>query len=188
MTLKRTRTAGAPRLWVPRPFRILALDPGGTTGWAYCKYDGNPELDFEYTSGHLGPNEHHSDLFEFVTGLARLNSPNDAELQLVCESFEFRQHINHGGAKTKVELISKEYIGITTLIAEQLKLTLKFQTASAAKTLIPDKGPQANEKLKLVGVYKPVTSWVHAMDAMRHLLRYQVAEMNIRKPITDKWL
>jgi hypothetical protein len=172
----------------------MALDPGGTTGWASCELDSKsyegkitPDLsDFKFNSGHLGPDEHHEDLWRWL--VLSNHEYDDVSLELVCESFEFRQHINHGGAKTKVELISKEYIGVIKLFAASRDLKLKFQTASAGKTMFPDKGPQANVKLKQVGVYKPVSTWVHAMDAMRHLLRFMVAEKHIREPLTDKWL
>jgi hypothetical protein len=197
MTLSRKKGAIVPQMWNGRPFRILALDPGGTTGWAYCDFN-YPILDyktlsislddFKFTSGHIGPGDHHSELFDFITGLYRRNGPEIPDLELVCESFEFRQHINKDEAKTKVELMSKEYIGIVKLIAEQCEIPLAFQTASAAKHLVPDKGPQANVKLKQLGVYQPVTHWVHAMDAMRHLLFYMVRDKRIREPITDRWL
>jgi hypothetical protein len=174
-------------MWVPRPFRLLALDPGGTTGWASCEFHGldvtTPKLeDFHFNCGQLGPEEHHKELFTFLTD--RVTSHD----QLICESFEFRQHINASGAKTKVELISKEYIGVVKLFSELIDCPVYFQTASAGKNFIPDKGPQANVKIKQLDLYKPISTHVHAMDAMRHLLRHMVVTMRIREPITDKWL
>lgn len=185
------------KTWDGKPFRILACDPGGTTGWAYCEF--NPphnrleELeDFRFDCGHFGPGEHHKSLWDFLTTTNFGTFPRQEEsivpLELVCESFEFRQHINPGQAKTKVELISKEYIGIVNLFCQVHNLTPHFQTASSAKSLVPDKGPQANVKLKQLEWYKPVTHWVHAMDAARHLIRYLVINKKIRSPITDKWL
>lgn len=196
MTLSRKRGAVIPQMWDGSPFRILALDPGGTTGWAYCEFlahlDDNYVLElqhFKFESGHLGPGDHHLTLWSLLLD-AYGNIPN-AKLPLievVCESFQFRQHINKDQAKTKVELMSVEYIGIVKLFAQVHNITPTWQTASAAKTLIPDKGPQSNVKLRQLGVYKPVTHWVHAMDAMRHLLRYMVAVKKVRSPITDAWL
>lgn len=188
MTLKRTRVAGAPKLWVPRPFRLLALDPGGTTGWASCNYNPHPydeELslsDFQFDCGQIGPEEHHYELYNFLIRKCGVDA------HLICESFEFRQHLNPDKAKMKVELISKEYIGLAKLFAASLNVQIHFQTASAAKQFIPDKGPQANVKIKQLDLYKPITTHVHAMDAMRHLLRHMVITMRIREPITDKWL
>lgn len=193
MTLKRTRVAGAPKLWEPRPFRIMALDPGGTTGWASCTYPNHPNdlslpnsplllSDFRFECGQIGPEEHHKNLWDFLT----INV--DSRSILVCESFEFRQHLNPDKAKMKVELISKEYIGLAKLFCELIDVPIYFQTASTAKNFIPDKGPQSNVKLKQLGVYKPITTHVHAMDAMRHLLYYMVFKMRIREPITNTWL
>jgi hypothetical protein len=197
MALSRKNGSAAPRLWNGRPFRILSLDPGKTSGWAYCEYrdSGLPpqgiELDeFHFECGHLGPEDHHLTLWNVL--LNRYGPVFEERppplLEVVCESFEFRQHINRDHSKTKVELISKEYIGIVNLFCQVHNLTPHFQTASAAKSLVPDKGPMANVKLKQLGVYQPVTHWVHAMDAMRHLLRYMVVDKRIREPITDKWL
>jgi hypothetical protein len=187
MALKRTKMAGAPRLWVPRPFHILALDPGGTTGWATATYNGNDELHFVWDSGHL-TDDHFQELLELLYYHLTQANKEEVGLELVCESFQFRQHINSDKAKTKVELFSCEYIGVVKLFEQMNDVPVYFQTASAAKTLCPDKGPQSNVKLKQVGVYKPVTDWVHAMDAMRHLLRYMVTDKRIRNPITNKWL
>jgi hypothetical protein len=192
MPLSRKKGAGSPKLWIPRPFRILALDPGVTTGWAYCEYDpnltNNPTLgDFHFESGHIGPGNHHLELWNHLVKIIQLD-PNLPVLEIVCESFEFRQHINRDQAKTKVELMSKEYIGVVNLFCQIHGLTPHFQTASAAKTLIPDKGPQSNIKLVQLGLYRHVTHWPHAMDAMRHLLRYMVVDMRIREPITNHWL
>lgn len=187
MVLRRSRGAGAPKLWEPRPFRVLALDPGGTTGWALATYDGNPELDFKFVSGHL-TGDHYEELFDFLHAQWLKAKNDNVPLELVYESFEFRQHMDKDGAKTKVELMSCEYIGVVKLFGQVFDQELHSQTASAAKGLLPDKGPQANVKLKQVGVYMPVTHWVHAMDAMRHLLKYMVVGKVIRSPITDKWV
>lgn len=179
-----TRKPGAAvRKWDGGPFRVLSFDPGMTTGWASATcLQASDEIVFE--SGQLGPHEHHAELWAALGVVYRVY-PN---LEVVCESFEFRQHINQGQAKTKVELISKEYIGVIKLFCAMYDIKLTFYTASAAKQLVPDKGPQANEKLKQLGIYRPVTHWPHAMDGYRHLLRYLVVGKGIREPITDKWL
>lgn len=194
MPLNRKRGVGGPdhRVRETHPFRVLAYDPGGTTGWAYAEWlpqEGEPLTNLEqilFLSGQIGPEEHHELLYEHLNSYAfGIEGPI---LELVCESFEFRQHITRDHAKTKVELISKEYIGIIKLFRQQYDRPVAFQTASAAKSFIPDKGPQSNVKLKQLGVYKPVTNEPHAMDAMRHLLRYMVFDKKIRSPITDAWL
>lgn len=177
-----------PARWDGRPFRILAFDPGGSTGWAYAAAQQlNTMEDITFDCGHLGPEEHHIELWNFLTSQVPLEG-FDAPLEIVCESFEFRQQTDPHKTKSKVELISKEYIGIIKLFAARADLPLTFYTASAAKHLVPDKGPESNVRLKQLGWYRPVTHWVHAMDATRHLLRYMVIDKKIRNPITDKWL
>ena len=167
----------------------MAYDPGGTTGWAYCEYLNHThplnEYKFTYYQGQIGPDEHHDKLYEHLNMWAfGVEGP---PLIVVCESFEFRQHINQAHTKTKVELISKEYIGVIKLFCmlENLNDPV-FQTATTAKTFIPDKGPQAHVKIKQLGLWVP--GKVHAMDATRHLLRYMVVNKRIRSPITDAWL
>lgn len=185
-TLRRREGAGRPRLWKPCPFRLLTYDPGGTTGWSSAiwnperhgnvhpqeSYDPPKLRDIQWDCGQIGPQEHHEELFEHVS----LFNPQ----VIICESFEFRQHINQSHTKTKVELISKEYIGVIKLWSIQNPTLLFFQTASAAKTLVSD------DKIKCLGLWVP--SKPHAMDARRHLLRYMVATMAMRYPITDRWL
>lgn len=189
------RPDGDPRRRTARPFRVLALDPGGTTGWAYAEWlprGGEPltelsQIDFQ--TGQIGPDEHHRVLWDFLYDFYNLQNDfwgDETQLHLVCESFQFRQHINKDQAKAKVELISCEYIGLVKLFAQYNKLELTFHTASAAKTFVPDKGPQANVKLRQLGLYQ--TGQVHANDALRHLLRFLVVGLRIREPITDKWL
>jgi len=189
MPLTRKKGAVIPK-WDDRPFRILALDPGGTTGWAKCEFipTGEPITldDFKFECGHIGPGEHHLDLWESLFNYYQFDT--QSPIEIVCESFEFRQHITQDKEKTKVELMSKEYIGVVKLFGQVHNIVPTFYTASAAKQLVPDKGPQANVKLKQLGWYKPVTHWVHAMDATRHLLRYMVVSKKIRFPITDRWL
>lgn len=166
------------------PFRVMSLDPGGTTGVAQCFFDGGilTSVDqLEFKSYELGPDEHHEDLWH------TLNYWNIT--QLVCESFEFRQHIDKDKAKHKVELISREYIGIAKLFAEINVVPFSMHTASAAKGLIPDKGPQKDVKLKQLG-WNNSSPGNHANDAARHLVYYLVrkAHPSIREVILKVWL
>ena len=143
----------------------MALDPGGTTGWAYF----NPAWSGVECGQILG--QHHMRLYEKLE-----------ELQpqlIVSESFQFRQF--EGFDKSKVVLDSVEYIGIVKLYAQIERVSLVFQTASTAKHFVADL------KLRRMGWYKPTAGMVHARDALRHLLYYLVVVQRIKEPITNKW-
>lgn len=165
------RKSGASvRKWDGRPFRVLAFDPGGTTGWAMATLIHEDAKSFVYHSGQIGPEEHHLRLYNFMT-----NGWSPVPSELVCESFEYRNMSRKG-----LELVSKEYIGIIKFFSEQTATPLTFHTASAAKTFVPD------DKIKALDLWTP--GQPHAMDSMRHLLRYLVIGKGIREPITNKWL
>jgi hypothetical protein len=114
-------------LLLPEPLeskwdRIIALDPGGTTG--VCEWNKGVDLIQAY---QVGPDEHHfwlnGHLDMFVMG-AHLDDPEDWDLKMferlcnrvlvICETFEHRQNLQ----KAKVELVSREYIGIVRLAAQ----------------------------------------------------------------------
>lgn len=134
--------------------RIIALDPGGTTGWAsYTTYD-DPRL-MKFDSGQMGPHDHHEELFEWLQYSAGY------ELEIVCESFEYR-NANRPG----LVLASKEYIGVTKLACRRFSAPYTEQTASKAKGFVKD------AHIKRLGLWSSGDK--HAMDAMRHLIFYIV--------------
>jgi hypothetical protein len=197
MTLKRVNDgAHDPRkARVVRPFRLLAFDPGGTTGWASVDYSdptsqNKPptQLDqLNFDAGQIGPHEHHKELHTFLhTQYIRTIISEKINFYIVYEDFQFRQHASKDKTKTKVELISCEYIGIIKLFVQQFAVPLKVYSASAAKGILPDKGPQANVKLQQLGLYRPGNP--HSNDATRHLLRHLVFGMKIQDPILPHWL
>lgn len=164
------------------PFNIIALDPGGTTGIAMATYNGiwEPTIaNFRIETSELGPHEHHEELDTFITsnwleGRAVYGVPN----YLVCESFEFRQNLD----KRKVELISKEYIGICKLIVAGYNIKYVEQSASMAKGFVTD------EKLDRLGILEiPKYPNRHRNDALRHMIRFMVVGLKIRSPITSLW-
>src|SRR6476661_1046207 len=116
-------------------YRVLAFDPGGTTGWAM--YDGlflpDPDnggkpalVEQKHTVGHLGPHEHHDELYEFLEESAI------HDFAVCWESFEFRQ----GKQRDNIELISREYIGIMKLFVRQRGCKAKSYTAGQSKGFV----------------------------------------------------
>lgn len=156
-------------------YRVLALDPGGTTGWATYTAtvmhdpDGNAEYyKQKYACGQFGPEEHHQQLYEF------LESQRTSLYSVVCESFEFRQ----GRQRNNLNLMSKEYIGTLKTYSQIEQVSVVFQTAAVGKSFVDDK------KLKVMGLWFPRNK--HAMDAMRHLVTYLVQKER-RYDLIEKW-
>lgn len=141
--------------------RIIALDPGGTTGWATLTIDLKKRT-HEFKSGHLGPQKHHNSL------MVLLENQHVRDTYVVSESFEFRQR-----ARDNLVLVSLEYIGVTKLFCETRDVPLFMQTAAMGKGFAKD------VHIKKLGLWTP--GYKHAMDAMRHLLYF--ALNNKRAPV-----
>lgn len=139
--------------------KIVALDPGGTTGLAWINLD--PLLD-DPTVHHeqIGPNEHHVELLNRLQQLR----PDI----MVYERFLYQQ-------RDKVNLISCEYIGVIKLY---WRLTCNSHPKVAHLThpvvLVKQTPAQmdfwTDNKLRAVDLYIP--GQPHAVDATRHLLYY----------------
>lgn len=151
---------------------ILALDPGGTTGWAsYSSQIVHDPIceewlftNEQWTHGELGPGPHHKKLYDL------LSFGDEINFHIVCESFEYR-HNKKDSQRENIVLDSKEYIGVVKHF-EQARLQehgrVVFQTASEGKGFwFPKKDPA---KLKKVGLYTPGS--MHMNDATAHLLHY----------------
>ena len=135
--------------------RIIALDPGGTTGWALADIEEGGHIEFKHDM--LERMNHHKELHDTLESF-------EPDI-IVCESFEYR-NANRPG----LELISVEYIGVMKLFAETSGTPYVMQKAAQGK--IRDK-PTAFVKpdnLKRLSLYHP--NQVHAMDAYGHLLYY----------------
>lgn len=104
---------------------ILALDPGGITGWR--TYSSGL-----FTAGFLGPDPHHKELWGFLDSVS-------ADV-VVCESFQ------HTTGKS-TELISAEYVGIVKAWAGINDRKLVMQTSSEGKGFWND------DKLKRISLY-----------------------------------
>lgn len=130
--------------------KILAIDPGVTIGFAAC-----------------------SEVIEIVTFQIRLESEYDKLSQLITEikpdvvvyeKFDHRQ-------RAKVDYTAVEQIGVIKLHALMQGFKLVPQSASYAKVFFDD------QKLKHLGLYEKGKG--HAMDALRHILRYRLDQGHI---------
>ena len=128
---------------------IVALDPGGTTGWIHWRPDS------ESVGGQLGPVKHHLELYELLE--------NFNPTIIVCERFDYRSK------KIKVVLTAREYIGVAELYQQTYPQTVDLVMQPVMKH------PTAfwnDIKLKQLGLYTPGKP--HRNDATRHLLHYRV--------------
>jgi len=137
--------------------KVIALDPGGTTGWAKGLIrDGKMYV----VSG-----QDEWDHFDIFKELSEVTKPDI----IVCERFDYRK----GGRKQEgVELISREYIGVVRLYALMFPNTPNGPLQLYMQ--MPSEGVggywKEDAQLKKDGVFmigKP-----HANDAMRHLLQW----------------
>jgi len=143
--------------------KIIAVDPGGTTGIA--EYDTVTEdlLQFQ-----IGPDEHHLELYRYLWAA----QPDI----LICERFNYqRRELDKG---VSLVLISREYIGVCKLYIRATAEARENETSwamqqPAAMRLFTDR------QLKRIGVYRP--AMVHANDATRHLFYYMTTKMKDNK-------
>lgn len=158
------------------PFFVCAFDPGGTTGWAIADYSPKqhgPRILF--SCGQIGSHQHHLELYAWIRARCKLTSQR---VHLVCEEFDFRANLQ----KSRVDLISREYIGIIKLCAAEADKIVLFENASTAKRYVPD------WKIKSLGPGAWQPGQPHAMDAMRHLLYYMAIRMNLLSYFAQTWL
>lgn len=136
---------------------LIALDPGGTTGYA-CWNSGFVSY------GHLGPGPHHSKLYSLLSvalSASPFVSTGLAKLVVICEPFE-----NRGNDFAK--LVSGEYIGVVNLFDQEAHHSVYIHWSQSQ-----NKVWASDEKLKALGVFlEPKSQWKHANDAMRHLVHY----------------
>ena len=160
-------------------FRIIGLDPGGTTGWATYTAEKKKMLPYEdatnvvltqylneeWTCGQLATHDHHKILNDFL-GMQQVE-----ETLIVCESFDYRNQ-----SKPGLELISREYIGIVKLFSQERNVPYVLQTASQGKVRDNDKSFVRKENLERLGLWVKggASTWNHAMDAYGHILYYMI--------------
>lgn len=129
--------------------KIIALDPGGTTGWAMLiPTASTPTI----LVGQIGPHEHHKDLWKFLT--------KEEPDVIVNEAFVYQK-------RDRVNLMSREYIGVAKLYHQLTGTPFLQWTASEGKFFWTDK------KLEQLGLLsRPLDKFAHQNDATRHLLYY----------------
>jgi hypothetical protein len=101
--------------------KIMAFDPGRTTGWVYIIWQRETSPSFE--GGTLGPEPHHKALWKLL-------HERQPEL-IVAEHF-----IQTGGY---VVLDSREYEGILILYSQEYNIPIVLQNASEGKSIFTDK-------------------------------------------------
>jgi hypothetical protein len=131
--------------------KILAIDPGGTTGLAWGFLDGQEGLEFTTEQLKLA----HMGLYNYLV---------DGEPDwIVYETFEYRNR-----ARAGLELISAELIGVIKLYLAERDIKVSTQSASEHGAG-GKKGYYTNQKFKAMGIYKAKP---HEMDALRILLTW----------------
>jgi len=141
--------------------RIIAFDPGGTTGIAMVTLMDNVEgcdpFIPQFQVEQLGPQEHHIELENFLEKYAE----GVDRYFIVYESFNYRNTSRAG-----LRLDSVEYIGIIKNWARRRGYPVVAQTPAQAKSFVPD------QVLKDMNLYSK--AFRHANDGMRHLTYFAV--------------
>lgn len=135
--------------------RVIAIDPGGTTGYTLTYQD----------AGHLyiAPCQAELDHLGIYELLSKARPDH-----VICEDFEYRP----GVAKPYIVLVSLEYIGVIKLVCgpghsvRGYKETPLFM--QKAMLAVGDKAFYNNAKLQHMGLYKRGVP--HGLDSMRHFL------------------
>lgn len=129
------------------PTTVLALDPGGHTGWAI------------YDNGHFRSGEFTGPFEEQALKLCDLFYYNNPA-QVVCESYTITQRT----AKLSQQHEAIMLIGMTRWFVNRAHTQLAMQTPATAKSFATD------AKLKVMNWYRSANG--HANDAARHLLTW----------------
>jgi hypothetical protein len=129
--------------------RILALDPGGTTGYAIAEIPLPGLVELAYSQRKMDESE----LWDFLDAV----QPN----HIVCEDFEYRNKPPTGLDLTPIKLI-----GVVNLFATNRNVRPELYMQKAAV----GKGHFTDLRLKTLNVYQKGVP--HGRDAARHLLHW----------------
>jgi hypothetical protein len=140
---------------IPSDFRVLALDPGETTGW--CYFLGASLME----KGEIGP-------CETVEGAALLIEELFDRIKPHCVVGEgYRVYAWKARSHTHSDLFTPRLIGAISLLCAQKQIKRFEQTAHQAKSFVSD------DKLKEWNFYrKGESKQKHARDAVRHAVYY----------------
>jgi hypothetical protein len=143
--------------------RILAIDPGRTTG--FCIYDSSTD--------EFHPWE------EELTHLKLWNVLSTVDFDaIICEKFEFRKD---DATRDKIDYYPAQLEGVVRMYVEENTYyqILWVGSARIGKTAF---WSDDNRRVKQLGLYDPKAS-PHGMDALRHLLYHLTFTMK-----NNKWL
>jgi len=139
--------------------KLLALDPGGTTGWATFElevregiYYWKGALKNHFECGQIGNNSnHHLKLWCFL----HIQKPD----RIICERFDNRDN-------EFAKIMAREYIGVVKLYCAITNCPVELPGSDRKEWT-------TNIKLSLLGILAtPITTWRHANDASRHLVAW----------------
>jgi hypothetical protein len=155
--------------------RIVAIDPGSTTGWASMDAPSlNNANDRRWRQGMMGPEDHHLKLYTMIS----LFEPDI----VICEGFEYRNDSREG-----LVLDSREYIGVAKLWAqertnvhvryvEQQPNVGKIRGAATEQSALVKK-----RNLQKLGLWSlGPKSEHHMVDATGHLLYFMLTDSDER--------
>lgn len=136
---------------------VMAIDPGGVTGWAMIDMHGD-------LTPHCGEESGRYNMARFF----REAVGKGAQLEVVCEDFI----ISERTIRTSPDPNALRLIGWLDLECERLGIPFTLQAPGVAKSFSKD------DMLKRVGWWNPSPGG-HQNDALRHLLRYMVQHHKI---------
>lgn len=132
-------------------FRVLAADPGVTTGVAVVEY---VQESYGYSFWQIDCRNLRA-WDDFLRGI----NPD----VILYEDFKHRPNL------MKAELYSMQVIGVTRLYAERRNIEIPFTPIpSEAKAFWTD------DKIKKLGLWRAGKNYEHAMDALRVYLTYKM--------------
>ena len=146
--------------------KILAFDPGETTGWAVVEVG-----EEEHISYHGGIARTHEEVWY------TLENEMDHDTLLVFESFHL--YANRARAQVNSSFYTVEMIGVINLWGELHNISCKQQTAQYGKSIWTD------DKLKKFDLWPTGKYARHTRDALRHALT--ATKLHRLKHIRERW-